>query len=456
MLRRGPLKLMPFLIPLFLIVFIEDTMAQTAEEIADQYVREALKYNSSLAAQSENIDLAAANRRDALGRFLPMVDLISRHSWADGGREIVIDVNDFLPPEVLPVDLPPNIIPFLRTKEQESKVQVMQPIFTGGSILYSYRAAGKSEKAEQTRYRASVNNLALQVRQSYFGYLKARELVSVQTEQLRLAEEQLRVTRSLSNVDKAPVSDLKRAEAATAAADAALIEAQTQAERARMSLNLLLGVELDRTPVLPAETDTLAVICENPDDLIDQALFKRPELQSLDLNISALTDQSRAVRARYLPMISAAFEYGYQGEKYEFNDDSDYYLLAGVLTWNLFEGFRSNTQMQKTAIARRQLGERKKWLTEAVEHEVKTALLKLKNSRAQHQAALKAREAAEESYRLTEIRFREGMSSQLELMDARSTLTSAASLEVTARYNYLTALAELKRSIGETIEQPES
>lgn len=425
--------------------------AMTAREIADSYSRYAVDHNAYLRSQRRDIDLARTERRSAFGAFLPVVDLTSRHSWADGGRDITFDVNEFLPSEVLPVDLPPTVIPFLRTKEQETKLQVTQPLFTGGGLFYSYRATQQAEQASRAGYETAVADLTLHVRQTYYRYLQARELLDIEQHQYDLAEEQLRVTRALYEVDKLAVSELRRAEAGLYAAEARRLDAEAQMNTAGQAVNLLLGRALTDDIMLPgASADSLDITVPDAD-----ALELRPELAQLDYSIKTLKEQKRAARSGYLPMISAAFEYGYQGEKYHFNDDADYYMLSGVLSWNLFEGFRTNLKQQKVELARRQLEDRRDYLESEIQRQVESAALTLKSKIAEQKAASQAKLAAEESHRLAEIRYREGMSSQLELTDARAALASASAQEVLARYGCLIALASYEHSLGLSLKDIE-
>ncbi|MBU0693017.1 TolC family protein [bacterium] len=426
-------------------------LAMTAREIADSYSRYAVDHNSYLRAQRREIDLARTERRSALGAFMPVVDLNSRHSWADGGRDIEFDVNEFLPSEVLPVDLPPTVIPFLRTKEQETKLQVTQPLFTGGGLFYSYRATRQAEQASVAGYETAMAELTLRVRQTYYQYLQARELLDIEQHQYKLAEEQLRVTRALYEVGKLAVSELRRAEAGLFAAEARRISAETQMTTTKQAVNLLLGRDLTDDIMLPGEnSDSLEVTLSDVDPL-----SLRPEMTQLNYSINTLKEQKRAVRSGYLPMISAAFEYGYQGEKYDFNEDADYYMLSGVLSWNLFEGFRTNLKRQKVELARRQLEDRRDFLEKEIQRQVDTAALTLKSKQAEQKAASQAKLAAAESHRLAEIRYREGMSSQLELTDARTALASASAQEVLARYGCLIALASYEHSLGLSLKDIE-
>lgn len=114
--------------------------AQTAWELADKYISGALTGNCELEVRRADVDISRSNTAEARGAFFPTIDFKSRHTWSDGGRVISIDVNDFMPPAVLPVDVPPREIPFIREREQETKISLALPLFTGGGTFYNYLA----------------------------------------------------------------------------------------------------------------------------------------------------------------------------------------------------------------------------------------------------------------------------------------------------------------------------
>jgi len=41
-----------------------------------------------------------------------------------------------------------------------------------------------------------------------------------------------------------------------------------------------------------------------------------------------------------LPNLFVVVDYGFQGEKYQFNKEQDYMQASAILTWNLFLAFK--------------------------------------------------------------------------------------------------------------------
>ena len=153
--------------------------------------------------------------------------------------------------------------------------------------------------------------------------------------------------------------------------------------------------------------------------------------------------QTSIAKAELWPTLSLGADGGIQGEEYEFGRGSNYYTVSLLLNWNLFDGgARRAAVRQSNAIARRtatQLSE----LTQQVQLEVQQSLDRL-NTSADSLATADARaEASRAGFRIASRKRDEGAISQVEFIDARSSLTGAElNLNVT-RFEVLARQAEL-------------
>jgi outer membrane protein TolC len=153
--------------------------------------------------------------------------------------------------------------------------------------------------------------------------------------------------------------------------------------------------------------------------------------------------QTRIARADRWPTLSLGADGGIQGEEYDFGRGSNYATVSLLLNWTFFDGGarraavrQANATARKTAI---QLDE----LTQQVQLEVQQSLDRLDTS-ADSLATAEARsEAARAAFRIASRKRDEGVISQVEFIDARSSLTGAElNLNVT-RFEVLARQAEL-------------
>lgn len=422
--------------------------AETASGLASKCAQTAVENYAAIQAERQSVAIASAKRREAFGAMLPQVSAASRYTRASGGRQISFDINDLLPSSVIPVDVPPTVIPFLREKEQETKLSVTQPIFTGGGLYQNWRAASQAERASRASLEGVENDYSYTVQKACYDALAARELVSMRGDEVAQAREQLRTVREKHRVQTLPLGEVKRAEASLAAAEADSISASAQAQLALASLNRYIGEpydtplpELDGVDVMPALPCPLEQAVEN-------ATQSRPELRSLEASLGSVHSSVKASRSSYLPSLVFAAEYGYQGEEYRFGNEDDYSIASFVLNWNLFEGGKRSAKVQQAKLAERQLQFRRVEARDNIRLDVTASWLSAQNQFKSWAAAKRGLDAASEGYRMTEEMFREGMANQLKMLDARSALSGARTAEIASRYAYLTALADLDRSMG--------
>ncbi len=427
--------------------------AQTAWEFGNEFVREALRTSPELLAKRADSDIAHQKTRNSLGAMLPSIDFQSRYTRAGGGREITFDVNDFMPPSVLPVDVPTSVIPFLRPEEHETKLSFQQPLFVGGSLYHSWRAQKMALSAEHASLKAREAEIAYRTRAAWFNWLSARELVQVSLEDTLLAAEQLRSASARVEQAMANSAELQRARAALADARANWIDASTREQLALTALNRLLGRPLLREPDVPVLSADLPEEALPLESVLSLARADRGELHQLEQQGRSLGHYQSAATGTFLPTLVAAGEYGYQGEEYKFDNDHDYYTLSLVMKWNLFDGFRKNAKREQVVLQRRQLQDTQHDVELAIEQDVTRAWLNNRSSRMKHAAAEEARLAAAENYRLVKALYDEGMASQVELLDAQTTRTRASTREIAARYGAWIAQADLWRSIGHVFEE---
>jgi hypothetical protein len=127
------------------------------QEVLDTYVEMGLKNNSEMLQKRLDRDMAASRYNEALGMYLPKIDINARYSVADGGRNIDIPLGDIMNPivNVLNADLPDankiplyenQSIPFLREKEHETKISLFQPIIHP-AIFFNIQSQADRQKS---------------------------------------------------------------------------------------------------------------------------------------------------------------------------------------------------------------------------------------------------------------------------------------------------------------------
>jgi outer membrane protein TolC len=438
-----------------------DTRAPTPSTTStplDDYIREAIRVNLSLAQDRLDEDHAVAAVREARSLRLPSLAFSSRRTQVDGG----LDLGNLVNPAYRALNqitgtssFPTNIgltFPFA----QETRVRLAQPIYQP-AIGAGIRAALAAQDAQSAAVRAAVRQLAAQVQTSYWDVASADRVAELYRITLPLVDENVRVNeRMLANGTATPDAVL-RARADRSEVAQQLAEAEQQQASARRAFNMLLDRPFD-APVIMLPDSTLDVVARRTqgltlDELIRHAVAARDELHQAESAIAAATAQEKVATAAFLPTVSVALDYGVQGNTYQFDRNHDAVAASVVVEWNLFNGGRDEARRQQASISANRARVARHEIERKIELDVRQAYDALQVASGAVATARDRWEAARRSFELVSRRHAEGMASQIEFIDARTAFTRAGLNLILTRQSYAVRAAELERAAAlRTIE----
>ena len=444
--------------------------------VAQRLVREALKSNLSLRQEEIALQRTRAALAKARGQYLPRLGLSARYSRARGGRTIDFPVGDLLNPAYRTLnDLTqgqqfPQIdnreIAFLRGREQETTLQLRQPVFTP-EILYGSRARGHQVDAQAAAVEAVRRELTRDVRVAYSQYRQAEARVDVLTAAQKLVRENRRTSERLQAAGKATQEAVYRAEVEVLDVRQQLDDARPAVAQARRYLNELRNRPAD-TPIPDASIGTTVLIerrtravrralgeglletdmTDPSSDAVASVVERRPTLDRLAAAAAAADDRRRAAQTQYLPTVSLSVDAGIQGETYGFSDDQPFVLGSVVLQWSLFDGLQRERTVERRRLEAQQLRTRRADVAQQLGLELRTAIENVRVAQQALQTAMARVRAARESFRLAERRYEAGRASFVEYTDARTARTEAELNANVTRYDLLIRLARLAYAAG--------
>jgi outer membrane protein len=443
--------------------------AGSVEEAVDGLVADALAANLELDGASAGVAERLAALDQARARYLPALDFSARYSRADGGRTIDFPVGDLLNPVYASLNqltgsarfaaVANQQIDFQRTREQDTKVSLTQPLYD--PRISAARAAAQSQYESAAAGRAALAaRIERDMREAYYRWLQARAQIAIFDAALELATENHRVNDSLYRNGKVTRDLVFRAEADQLEVEQSRLGAGNTERLAQSYVNLLRNAPFNRAlPVTePDDSDIdrlragLTGSAPQPRlnlaPLEDTALRQRAELRQLDAVAAAAAAGERLARAAFKPRLAFALDAGTQGETYGFGSDDRYVLASLVLRFNLFAGGADQAgvagarAVEREALASRTLQE------QTIRFEVQQALQDLELSQASLGTAAKRVEAAAGAFRIASRKRDLGQINQAEFIDSRRALTDAQlNLNVT-RFAALSSLAELQYALG--------
>jgi outer membrane protein TolC len=346
-------------------------------------------------------------------------------------------------------------------RQQDTKFELVQPIFNM-NIVYANKAAGAQERAAGYEYLRKELDVTYQIKEAYYNYLKSLQLMDIRKSALELASQNRKVIQSLFDVDKAPKSDVLRADVLLSTTRQDIQSSQSMATMARNYFNNILNSAFDSEVKYDTVTIEDLAKPENKDYLkmsmpldeaVSIAIASRPELKQMEESLNALRHVKNLANADMYPSLALVADYGIQGEKYSIDDQSRYWMVSGVFSWNLFSGFETKAKSQEAQYQIEALEKSMESIRQLIRLDVQNNYIDYNNNMDQLAVAETTFRSAEENYRMNHRRYEEGLEPLISLIDAQTTLTGAKANYVVTYYNILNAKARLEKSLGTSISR---
>ena len=435
----------------------EPSDAAPFDVVVERYVTEGLARNLALQSETLEVEKATEALAEARARFLPEVSLEARYSRAEGGREFDLPLGSALNPvydtlnEMLSAQgqdprfprIQDETVNFLREREQDTRVVVRQPLWAP-AIPAAVRAQRALLDASSYRRMAIARALRRDITIAYIDWLKAGNSVEIVRASEALLIENLRVNQSLFDNGKITEDQVLRARAELLAVEQQKREIENSTTQARSYFNFLLNRDLqapiERTAAPASLTEQEAAL----ELLWSNALNRRPEVSQVEQLRRASEEQTRIARHRRWPTLSLGLDAGTQGEEYRAGDGYNFGVASLVFTWRLFDGGSDAARVAQARATERQLVLREEEIAQQIRLEVQQAYDRLQTARASLATAQARAEAARAAFRIASRKRDEGVISQVEFIDARSTLTSAELNHIITQFDVLARRAELE------------
>lgn len=248
-------------------------------------------------------------------------------------------------------------------------------------------------------------------------------------------------------------NDVTRAELELATAVRELAQATGDVQAARVELETLLKADVDG-PLAPPEA--LLDAADDPpppaEPAIAEAQGRRTDIAARRARVEALRAFADEPNARFFPSVlfSAQTRNINDGPVTNRNNEG----FVGVsFAWPVFDGgLRGADRAERTANVRGAELQLELELRD-VERQMRSAAVQLSTEQASLREAAAAVRAAQKNANETNILYREGLASALELADATQQLFEAEVAEVTARYRMALAYLSLREASGVTATQ---
>lgn len=333
-----------------------------------------------------------------------------------------------------------------------TRLDIQWPIYTFGRLDALERAARAEAQASGLDLSAARNDLKLEITRAFWAVVTATEAARVVEESLKRMDASLEDMRNRLKVGLIPPNDVLSMEAQRSRQEMLLVQARNLREQALTDLRRLTGIGPDSPVEVEAVFESAPLPVASPDQLVQTALAARPDRQAIQARLQGADERRQAAAADRRPVIGVGggFDYARPNPRIfpktpEWKTSWD----ASVnVTWTFWDFGRVKAEIAEAAAMQRAARERLAEFDTTLNVEVRQRKLDLESARASVPPADASVRSAEEARRVVAERYRAGVATATEVLDAQVALLQAGLDRTQALAGVRLAEARLERALG--------
>ncbi len=428
------ISLKKYLLPLIASVQIISAQTYTLDEL----IIESLQNSPDVAISEMQYNASEKRYNAAFANYLPSIDML--------GSAGLIHQDETL-------TTPKSIDDTLLLGKLSLKQLVYDFGKTGGSVdsnKYQVQAA-------QMQNLQKISDKKRDVKQAYYNVLKAKALIDVQKESVKLNAAQLYRARKYFDAGIRTKIDVSDAKVRLIQAKLKLKKAQYDLKLAYTELDKVVGFEdLEKQyDVLTQALDlahlygSLSLYPLGLKDAILYAYEHRPEVQSTLAQLQARRSEIHTASAEYFPALylNASYTYQHLDEYTEYLPQKQWDATLN-LNWNFYKGGATQANKEEKKI-QASISESELLNTKLqIKKNTTDAYLTLNRSRDTVELDQSLLEVSMEKFTQASKRYEHGLSDYIELQEARQGYIDSKAILIIDYYNYYIAFANLDNAIG--------
>ena len=298
--------------------------------------------------------------------------------------------------------------------------------------------AALTEAAQTAKLTATTNYLSL---------IMSRNKVSVAEQTVRDYEEHLKNANLQYQVGIVSKSDVLATNTRLANAKTTLVEAKNAASLAEAKFNNHVGLPVS-IPIVTADKElTYVPYGISLESAKSYGVAHRGTIVQAAMAVKSAEENVSRVDASDIPVVNASASRAMNGTHWAGNDNKNW-SVGATLSWNLWDGGQSKANVSNAKAKLEKAKEAYAQTIDTVELQVQEAYLNLKAAEQKIQSTHAAVEAGQEDFRIKTLRYRSGVGTNVDVLDAETALATARNNYVDALYNYNLSMATLEKAMG--------
>lgn len=326
------------------------------------------------------------------------------------------------------------------------------PLYTGGKLSGTIKQAKAGYLISEQGVQKAYNDMRSTVTNGYFGMLQADNMQKLGRESVDRLTDHLKNVQAQYDVGVVARVDVLRSQVELANAKQSLIQAENSYQIAEANLNKIVGLPMDTQLKL----DNILVYTPYDKDLPYCLAFAndhRPELEQAKQNVEAAKGALRVAISGHMPQVAAVAEQNWSDTNWP-GDENGNWGVGVTVNLNIFDTGVTNSKIHGAEADLAKAHENYRDTVDAVNLDVRTNYLGLREAEKRIDTTHLAVSQAEEDYRIAQLRYMNGVGTNTDVLDAQVALTDAKTNYLQALYDYNTCKTDLETAIGLPMQFP--
>ena len=324
-----------------------------------------------------------------------------------------------------------------------------------GSYLTGLKAVNLSRELSQQNLEVTAYEIENNITRSYLAVLQAENGQQIIRDNINTLEETFRETKIIYENGFAEKLDVERLQLSIDNLKRELERIVQATELTKNVLKFQMNYPLDKEIVLEDSFDQMFQEALSQSVSIDRDIdyAKRPEYGLINIGESLNKLNIERYQRGYYPSLRGFASYSVGVQRNDlFNSDEGGWFPTSIIGLSasipIFDGFDKRSKIQRAQIELDKVNVQKKQLEQVINLEVRNAKIALVNANASLQNTESSLRLAEKIVNTSKIKFKEGIGSSLEVVQAENELYTAQSNHINAQYDLLVAVKDLEIALG--------
>ncbi len=333
-----------------------------------------------------------------------------------------------------------------------AKLSLQQPLFTGFKISSNSEIAKNNSLAAKQDYSKDEQDVIYNVKNAYWNLFLAGKLKEAIDENVQQMKAHLDDIQNFFKQGLATKNEVLKVEVQLSEAQLSQIDARNSVKIATVNFDNVINISLATEIEIQEDAEVENENIEDIDQLIDKAMKNRPDLKSLQYRLNASKNGITLAQSGWFPQVVLGGEYDYEKPNSRILPLENKFIGTWAvdigLTYTLWDWGTTKAQTIQAESQYEQTKDNYSTLKDAVTLDVTQNYYNLVKAKEKILVTQQTVSQAEENYRVTDERFKQGLTLNSELLDAEVALVQAKTNYAQSIVDYELAKALIERSTG--------